>query len=119
VSADPVERWLAQQAPSVRPIVERLRALVRETLPDLPERLDGHGVLRYGGRGMVDWTCYVSGHRAHADLGFARGASLPDPEGLVEGTGKSLRHVKARSVADAERPALRDLLLAAAALERG
>jgi hypothetical protein len=118
VSADSIEAWLARQGPAVQPLVRRLRALVREELPDVPEHIDRWDVLRFGGRGMSDWTCYVSGHKAHANLGFARGAALPDPDGLVEGTGKSLRHVKVRSLADAERPGLRALLRAARELDR-
>ena len=50
------------------------------------------------------------GHKAHANLGFARGASLPDPAGLVEGTGKNLRHVKVRKPEDVDRPGMRELL---------
>lgn len=67
---------------------------------------------------MRDWTCYVSGHQDHINLGFAHGASLPDPAGIVEGTGKSLRHVKLRTVAEVERPALKRLLREAAKVER-
>jgi hypothetical protein len=117
MARDPIEAFIGGQAPAVRPIVRRLRALVRATLPDLVEYLDVHGVIRYGrGTKMREWLCYISGHRAHANLGFARGASLPDPDGLIEGTGKNLRHVKARSVAAAEHSGLRRLLDAAGAL---
>jgi hypothetical protein len=38
------------------------------------------------------------------------GADLPDPEGLLEGGGKLLRHVKIRSLEDLEQPALRNLI---------
>lgn len=37
-------------------------------------------------------------------------ADLDDPDGLVEGTGKRIRHVKVRTIDDAERPALRRLI---------
>jgi hypothetical protein len=47
-----------------------------------------------------------------------RGAALPDPEGLLEGTGKSVRHVKVRTVADVKRPALKKLVVEAAKLNR-
>jgi hypothetical protein len=32
------------------------------------------------------------------NLQLADGAQLPDPDGLIEGTGKRVRHVKVRSV---------------------
>lgn len=37
---------------------------------------------------------YVGVYRTHANVGFFQGASLPDPAGLLEGTGKRMRHVK-------------------------
>lgn len=39
---------------------------------------------------------YVDAFTAHVNVGFFRGASLDDPAGLLEGTGKSMRHVKIR-----------------------
>lgn len=39
---------------------------------------------------------YVNVFRAHVNLGFFRGHALPDPAGLLEGTGKFMRHVKLR-----------------------
>ncbi len=117
---DPIEAYIERQAPSVQAIVRRLRELVRATLPELNEYVDRHEVIRYGrGSGMSEWVCYISGHKAHANLGFARGASLPDPEGLIEGTGKNLRHVKVRSVTEAERDGLRGLLAEAGRIEGG
>lgn len=47
--------------------------------------------------------------KAGLNLALA-GANLPDPDGLLEGTGKSMRHVKFKTVADAGRPALKDLI---------
>ena len=39
---------------------------------------------------------YVGVFRAHVNVGFFRGAELDDPTGLLEGTGKRMRHVKIR-----------------------
>jgi len=39
---------------------------------------------------------YVNVFTLHANVGFFRGASLRDPAGLLEGTGKYMRHVKLR-----------------------
>ena len=49
-------------------------------------------------------------HRDHVNLGFYYGAALEDPEGLLEGTGKKLRHVKVRDVEGTREAALRDLV---------
>ena len=47
---------------------------------------------------------YVNAFTAHVNVGFFRGAELADPAGLLEGTGKYMRHVKLRpgSYVDAE-----------------
>ena len=37
---------------------------------------------------------YVNAFSKHANIGFYQGAALPDPSGLLEGTGKRMRHVK-------------------------
>ena len=49
------------------------------------------------------------------NLGFNQGAELPDPTGLLEGPGKTLRHTKIAEPDKLEQPALRTLLEAAAA----
>jgi hypothetical protein len=49
---------------------------------------------------------------------FDHGRALPDPEGLLEGSGKALRHVKVRSLGEADQPALWRLLAAAIAERR-
>jgi hypothetical protein len=57
-------------------------------------------------------------HRAHVNLQLADGAPLDDPTGIIEGTGKRIRHVKCRSVDDVNRPALRAVLVQQAAQRR-
>lgn len=52
----------------------------------------------------------------HVTIGFARGTELPDPAGLLEGSGKVHRHVKIRTVEDLGRPGMAELF--AAAVER-
>lgn len=56
---------------------------------------------------------YVNVFKAHVNVGFFRGASLPDPAGLLEGTGKYMRHVKLRTGAEVDVSALRALIKAA------
>lgn len=59
---------------------------------------------------MSEHFCYISTHKDHIDLGFNYGSELPDPEGLLEGTGKLFRHIKINSPEDLARPAVRRLL---------
>ncbi|HET8749061.1 MAG TPA: DUF1801 domain-containing protein [Ramlibacter sp.] len=56
---------------------------------------------------------YVGAFRAHVNVGFFRGAELSDPAGLLEGTGKSMRHVKLRPERPVDHEALAALTAAA------
>lgn len=56
---------------------------------------------------------YVDTFTAHVDIGFFGGAELPDPVGLLEGTGKFMRHVKLKLGALPDAEALRALIGAA------
>jgi hypothetical protein len=104
----------------VQAVAHRLREVILSLHPDAHEvvwrveRSAGYGL---GPRKMQDQYAYLRPHARHVNLGFMRGAVLPDPEGLLQGTGKALRHVKVRDPGEAEHPALR-ALLEAARLER-
>ena len=97
----------------LRPIVQRLRALILEIHPDacevvrLGEKSASYGC---GPRKMIEGYAYIMPFRSWVNLGFFRGISLPDPQGLLEGTGRKLRHIKVRSTEDAERPGVRALI---------
>jgi hypothetical protein len=95
VRHDPaIDAYVASVRGELGAIVARLVALVRSNVP-------GHDELRVHGAPQfcIDGEpfCYVVGYAKHVNLGFCEGAGLPDPEGLLEGTGKSMRHVKLRS----------------------
>ena len=53
---------------------------------------------------------YVNAFKAHVNVGFFRGAELPDPTGLLEGDGKFMRHVKLRSQIEVDATALLKLI---------
>lgn len=53
---------------------------------------------------------YVSAFKAHVNVGFFRGTELADPEGLLEGTGKLMRHVKIGSARAVDATALSRLI---------
>ncbi len=56
---------------------------------------------------------YVDAFTAHVNVGFFRGAELPDPQRLLEGTGRFMRHVKIRPGARVDVDALTALIRAA------
>jgi hypothetical protein len=53
---------------------------------------------------------YVNAFKAHVNVGFFRGAEIADPERLLEGTGKFMRHVKLRLERDVDATALMRLI---------
>lgn len=117
-----IDEVLAETSDELRAICLRLRAIIAEADPDAVEMpRPGDRALSYGlsERKMKDGYAYISPQRGYVNLGFYQGVDLPDPEGLLEGTGKRLRHVKVRSLADADRAAVRDLVAAAVAERRG
>ena len=105
----------------LRPVLAALRDVILDVHPEacevvrMGDRAATYGV---GPRKMLDGYAYLMPHRAWVNLGFYRGAELPDPESLLEGTGARMRHVKVRTVDDARRPALRALVAAAYAERR-
>jgi hypothetical protein len=116
VSSD-LEQFLAPYAPEIRDLAWRLRAVIREVMPEAIEQLDppahliGYGIDR-SYKGLV---CGITLHKAHINLMFARGTELPDPDHLLAGTGKRARHVTLKQPAQIENPAVRTLLAAAKA----
>jgi hypothetical protein len=62
---------------------------------------------------MGDRICYICPMKEYVRLGFMFGTHLADPEQLLEGTGKLLRHIKVRTIQSADDPALRLLVEAA------
>ncbi|MFM9905204.1 MAG: DUF1801 domain-containing protein [Pyrinomonadaceae bacterium] len=53
---------------------------------------------------------YVNVFTAHVNVGFFQGTELVDPNGLLEGTGKFMRHVKLRPETDVDPAALTKLI---------
>jgi hypothetical protein len=101
---------------NVLPVFDRLRAITTAVDNQSIETASVKEKALYYtlGRGkMTDGYAYIMGHGEHVNLGFFHGVDLPDPDGRLEGTGKKLRHIKIRTLADADAPATRALIDAA------
>ncbi|MCA9970013.1 MAG: DUF1801 domain-containing protein [Anaerolineales bacterium] len=99
----------------------QLRTAILEVHPQAVEvvRLgDNAASFGVGPKKMSEAYCYVMPQRSWVNLGFYQGAALPDPQGLLEGTGKRLRHVKLHAPAAVAQPAVRALIAAALAERR-
>jgi len=115
---------LEQHGPEVRAIFGELVRVCRDAMPgateqlDLPDHLIAFGFGPPGGVRMRGLAVALIPHAAHVNVQLADGAVLDDPTGIVEGTGKRIRHVKCRSLDDVARPGLRALLVEQAARRR-
>ena len=83
-------------------------ATIRTAFPGAVEQVDFANKLIAFGRSMKmrGLLFAIIAHKSHVNLQLADGADLPDPGGLIEGTGKRIRHVKIRSVEAASSPAV-------------
>ena len=124
VKRDPaVAAWLRAQRPDLGAIAERWFERMRACGEDVLELMhDGCPVACVEDAAFA----YVNVFKSHVNVGFFTGAELDDPGGLLEGSGKRMRHVKCRPGVDVDAAALRALIDAAYAdiksrleLERG
>lgn len=105
-----VERWFLTQPPGLGDTAERWFERIRNCGPDVTELLhDGWPTACVRDAAFS----YTAVHAAHVNIGFYRGAELPDPAGLLEGHGKCMRHVKLKPGAEIDEAALGALIEAA------
>ena len=111
VRRDPaIEAWLSERPPELGAIARRWFERMRECGDDVRELMhDGCPTACVADAAFG----YVGVYRAHVNIGFFYGAELPDPAGLLQGTGKRMRHVKARPGAEPDAAALDALIRAA------
>ena len=92
VKRDPaIEVWMKAHAGELGAIAQHWFEVMRDCGDDVRELLhDGHPTACIGDAAFA----YVNAFTAHVNVGFFRGAEIADPDGLLEGTGKFMRHVK-------------------------
>jgi len=93
-----------------------LRAMVLEEAPFASERILQTYALALLYSLTDKWKdtfCHVVVYTKHVNLGFNRGAELDDPDGLLEGSGKIIRHLRVERKEDLKQPHLRRFIRAA------
>ena len=107
----------------LKPHVSEIQAIARELrthmetvhpasveTPRIGEKCTTYGV---GPRKMTEAYAHIMPLTSSVNLGFYHGIALPDPAGLLEGTGKAARHAKIRTMAEAKSPEIKALIKAA------
>ncbi len=107
---------LARYEGPIADLGDDVRDHLHKNLPGVVEEADpAGGLIGFGfGPGYKGSICAIIPSKKEIKLGFYKGAELPDPDGLLEGTGKVHRYVILRTQEDLHRPALRSLLNLAA-----
>src|SRR5215467_14389628 len=108
--------FLEAYDPTISGLALALREIILEEAPGASESIYQVYTVAiwFGFSGkMKDMFCYIATSAGHVNLGFPRGTSLPDPNRVLEGKGKAMRHIKFRTQHDVERPFVRCYIQAA------
>jgi hypothetical protein len=112
------EIWISNyvdKAGKLEGVTKAVRALVKKAVNGVEEYVNPWKIPSFDAHGPL--CCFMVG-KEHVTFAFMRGAALSDPEKLLEGTGKGVRHVKLRTVADVKRPGVKKLVVEAAKLNK-
>jgi hypothetical protein len=112
-------QFLSLFGPGITQLALAVRRLVLEEAPASTELIyDAYNAVATGysftGR-PSDAFVHIAVYAHWVNLGFNWGVDLPDPEGVLEGSGRRIRHIRISQLADLEKPMVRRLVKAAAA----
>ena len=105
-----VVAWLDEHSGELGAIATRWVDVIRDCGDDVFELLhDGCPTACVADAGFA----YVDAFKSHVNVGFFRGTDLPDRDGLLQGTGRFMRHVKLKPGVQIDERALKELIHAA------
>ena len=104
-------QFLSPYAPPIRALALAVRELMLSEAPSAIETIyDAYSAVALGysfnGR-LKDSFCHIAVYTGHVNLGFNRGAELPDPRSVLQGSGRQVRHVRLDPGCDLRQPWLR------------
>jgi hypothetical protein len=102
-----IDAWMKKHPGELGTIARRWFEAMRQCGDEVRELMhDGCPVACFGDVPFA----YVNVFTVHVNVGFFQGAGLPDPAGLLQGTGKRMRHVKLRAGSAADEAGLSRLI---------
>ena len=115
--SDDVVNFLSEYPDQVRDTALALRKTILSSVTGATELLDRSGrVIGYGfGSGYKDLVCTIIPSKTGVKLGIVDGATMADPQHLLQGAGKRHRYAVLTTLADARKPEIESLLKTAAA----
>ena len=100
------DAWLTDQPSEQRQLISNIRDAIIASGHNFTEGIKwgtpGYWLPEISRRNIV----YIAPHKNYVRLGFFNGATMPDPNNLLEGTGKKLRHIKIHEITPDNREAL-------------
>jgi hypothetical protein len=91
----PIDGYFARQPPPLREVLVQVRAMIVQAAPDAESSIKwGMPFFSVAGKMM----CALTAHKAHVNLNLPGApGTYPDPKGLLEGEGKTGKHLAVRS----------------------
>jgi hypothetical protein len=107
--------FLFKYDPPIQSLALGVRQVVHEEMSPCHEyifEMRSKVVLLYGSteRVIADGICNISVFRRHVTLAFVRGTDVEDRGGVLQGTGKAMRHIRLTKLSDLDRPEIRRFL---------
>lgn len=109
-----VDQYIEQLPETIQELAKELRKLVFELSSSMKEEIKWSKP-SYSHNGLV---CYMQTAKTHINFGFYQGAKLDDRDGLLEGEGKKMRHIRMRKVQEIQAEPLKNLIWEAIELNR-
>lgn len=106
-----IDAYLRTKNSQLKDLANELRRVVRKTVPASREAINPWGIPAFDFHGPFGLLMVG---KNHVTFGFTRGTALRDPAGLLDGTGKNLRHVKLHTAEQLRDANLHQLILEAA-----
>jgi len=105
----PVSEYVGRVPAALRPTLNAGRRTIKAVAPKgTRETAYRTWPIRYSFDGAE--VCGIGNYPRWVSVYFFRGAEMDDPDGVLEGSGKGMRHVKLREPKDANNPALKRLI---------
>ncbi len=116
--SDDLERMLGHYDAGIRELALQARECVAKAVPKAEQKVYvGWRTIGFNLDGsMASQFCAVGPQKKYVNIYLMRGTELDDPNGLLEGSGKKMRHVKIREAKDLKTAALKALIKDAAKL---
>ena len=107
----PLLKFLKPYDREIQDLALKLRTLVLDEMAPCFENIyDAYSAVAIGygfSDRLGDGVFHIAVYSKHVNLGFNYGATLTDPQGILKGTGKHIRHITIKTPDDLAKPELR------------